>query len=62
MTVDREQELRVELMSTQIDKNRLDIERIRQEMKWEPWKALATIVAATAAIAGVIVGVAHLIH
>jgi hypothetical protein len=31
-------------------------------MRWEPYKAIATILAATAAMAGVIIGVAHLIH
>lgn len=25
----------------QIDKNRLDMERVRQEMRFEPWKMLA---------------------
>jgi len=52
---DEERQLRIELMTTQIEK-------LRQEMRWEPWKAVAGILAATAAIAGVILGVAHLIH
>jgi hypothetical protein len=59
---DEERELRIELMKTQIDKGRLDIDRVRQEMRWEPWKALATLIAAVAATSGVIVGVAHLIQ
>jgi hypothetical protein len=50
-----EQQLRIELMSTQIDK-------FRQEMRWQPWVALATILASTAAIAGIILAVAHIIH
>jgi hypothetical protein len=50
-----EQGLRIELMSTQIDK-------FRQEMRWQPWVALATILASTAAIAGIILVVAHIIH
>jgi hypothetical protein len=50
-----EEELRLELMSTQIDK-------FRQEMRWQPWVALATILASTAAIAGIILAVAHIIH
>jgi len=52
---DEERELRIELMTTQIEK-------LRQEMKWEPYKAIAAILAATAAMAGVILGVAHLLH
>jgi hypothetical protein len=31
-------------------------------MRWEPWKALAAILAASAAIAGVILGLAHLLR
>jgi hypothetical protein len=59
---DEEQQLRIELMKAQIDKSRLDIDRIRQEMRWEPWKALAGITAAVAAMAGIILGVSHLIR
>jgi hypothetical protein len=50
-----EQRLRIELMSTQIDK-------FRQEMRWQPWVALATILASIAAVAGIILAVAHIIH
>lgn len=57
-----ERELRIELMETQIDKNRLDLDRIRQQMKWEPWKALAAIIAAAAAMLGVAAGLAHFIR
>lgn len=48
-------------MQTQIDNNRVNIERLRQEMRWEPLKALATILGGTAAMAGVILAVAHFI-
>lgn len=58
---DIEQQLRIELMQTQIDNNRVNIERLRQEMRWEPLKALATILGGTAAMAGVILAVAHFI-
>ncbi len=59
---DEERSLRIELMVVQIDKTRLDMKRIEQEMRWEPYKAFATIMAGVAAIAGIIVGVAHLIR
>jgi hypothetical protein len=59
---DEERQLRIALMQSQIDKARLDIERVRQEMRGEPWKALAGILVGVAAIAGIILGVAHLIH
>ena len=66
---EQEQALRIELMMVQIDKDRLDIERIRQdiersrqEMRWEPYKAVAVILAGAAAMTGVILAVAHIIH
>lgn len=46
----------------EIDKDRLDMDRIHQEMKWEPWKALAAIIAAGVAFAGIILAVAHVIR
>ena len=52
---DLEQELRIELMQTQIDK-------FRQEMRWQPYVAFATILAGVAAMAGVILAVAHFIR
>jgi len=52
---DEERQLRIELMTTQIEK-------LKREMRWQPWIAMATILAAVAAMSGVIVGVAHLIH
>jgi hypothetical protein len=45
-----------------IDKTRLDIDRVRQELKWEPYKAFAAIIAGVAAMSGIILAVAHLIH
>ena len=62
MSDDEERQLRIELMETQIDKNRLDMKRIEQEMRYEPWKALAAIIAASAAMVGVILALAHVIH
>jgi hypothetical protein len=59
---DEERDLRIELMKTQIDKNRLDLDRVRQEMRWEPWKALAGIAVATAAMAGLMLAVARLMQ
>jgi hypothetical protein len=50
-----EQELGIELMTTQIDK-------FRQEVRGLPFVALAAILVAVAAVAGIILGVAHLIH
>lgn len=59
---DEMRQLRIELMKTQIDSNRLNMQRLRQEMRWEPWKALAGLAVAVAAMAGIILGVAHVIH
>ena len=59
---DEKPRLEMELLMVQIDKGRLDIDRVRQEMRWEPYKAIATIVVAAAAVAGIILGVAHIIH
>ena len=50
------------LMKMQIDHERLDIERIRQQMRWEPWKALAAMAAAVAAMTAAILGLSHFIH
>lgn len=52
-----EQDRRIEQMETQIDKNRVDIERLRQEMKWEPWKAMTLAAGAGAALMGALVAV-----
>jgi hypothetical protein len=63
---DVERQLRIELMTVQIDKGRVDIEKLRAEIRhmerWEPWKALAAILTGVAAMAGVMLAVAHFIH
>jgi hypothetical protein len=62
VTDDERQELKDQLLMVQIDRTRLDIDRVRQEMRWEPWKALAGILAACAAMVGVILALSHVIH
>jgi hypothetical protein len=47
---------RIELMKGQIDQGRLNIDKIRQEMRWEVYKALAAILGAAVAIVGTAVG------
>ena len=59
---DDERELRITLLNLQIDKTRLDIDRVRQELWWSPWIALASILTGVAAMAGIILAVAHVIH
>lgn len=59
---DAKRTLEIELMTVQIDRNRLDMKRIEQEMRWEPWKAIAAIIAASAAMVGVILALSHFIH
>jgi hypothetical protein len=54
--------LEIELMTLQIDKTKYDIDRVRQEMKWEPYKALAVIIGGIAAMSGIILAVSHIIH
>ncbi len=46
----------------ELDKTRLDIDRIRREMWWAPWIALASILTGVAAMAGIILAVAHVIR
>ncbi len=53
---DEERELRLELMMGQIDKGRLDIERVRQEMRMEPWKLVILAFGAGAATVAAIIG------
>jgi hypothetical protein len=60
MDDEAEQQLRMELMSQQIDHARLNMERLRQEMRWEPYKALAVIITAIVAVSGLLLGVYHL--
>jgi hypothetical protein len=57
--------LRIELMKTEIDHHRLDMKKIEldmkkldQDLRWEPWKALAAFIAASAAFAGAVLGLA----
>lgn len=59
---EEEQQLRIELMKTQIDHNRINMTRLRQEMRLEPYKAVAAFLAAAAAIGGIIVALAHWTH
>ena len=58
----REQLIRMESMQVQIDHQRIDIERIRQEMRWQVPKAIAAIVVAAAAMLGAIIGLSHFIR
>ena len=53
------EELEITLMNAQIEtlqaereKLRTETERFRQEMQWEPWKAVATMMTAGAALFG----------
>jgi hypothetical protein len=39
-------------MKTQIDHGRVNIDQIRRELRWEPYKALAAIVGAAVAMMG----------
>ncbi len=57
-----EQDLRISLLELQMTKADYDIQRVRQEMRWEPWKALATIIVGIVAAAGLILTVSHIIH
>lgn len=58
--------LEIELMTVQIDKGRVDIEKLQAEIRhmerWEPVKAIAAVIAAMAAGIAAIVGLAHLIR
>ena len=59
---DRERELRIEQMSVDIKRIEQQIKRLDQEMRWQPFLAIATMLAATAAMVGVILGLAHLLR
>ena len=54
MSDDRERQLRIELMSVQID-------LYRRQLWWEALKAVAVILTSVAAMSGVILTVAHFI-
>jgi hypothetical protein len=62
MDDDEERDLRIELMKAQIDHTRLDMVKLQREMRWEPYKAFAAIIAGVAAMCGVILAVAHYIR
>jgi phage baseplate assembly protein W len=52
---DEERELRINLMQTQI-------ELYKAQLRWEPWKALAAMVATAAIMGGTIVALSNWIH
>jgi len=56
----------LEKLQAESDKMRAEAERFRQEMKWEPYKAFAAIVAgiigASAAMTAAILALAHYIR
>ncbi len=51
--VDEERSLRIELMVVQIDKTRLDIKRLEQELRMENRKFVVQLIIASAALLGV---------
>ncbi|MBV9757958.1 MAG: hypothetical protein JO047_12960 [Alphaproteobacteria bacterium] len=69
-----ERRLRMAVMQTEIELNRAQtdlaratleqiratVDRMEVEARWEPWKALAAIVAASAAMVGVVEALFHL--
>lgn len=54
MIDDEERELRIELMKTQI-------EHLRGQITWEPWKAMAVAAGAGAAFMAAVVGILALV-
>jgi hypothetical protein len=55
VTEDEERELRANLMQTQI-------ELYKAQLRWEPWKALAAMVAASAVFMGGVLAVSNWLH
>jgi hypothetical protein len=55
VTDDEERELRINLMQTQI-------ELYKAQLRWEPWKALAAMVAAAAVFMGGVLAVSNWVH
>lgn len=53
-----ERDLRIELMKAQIDHTRVDMAKLAREMRWEPYKAIAVLLGATAAWGGAILALA----
>lgn len=45
-------------MDPQIDHGRVDMAKVRQEMRWEPYKAIAAIIGAAAAMMAVTLALA----
>lgn len=64
MSDDEEQRLRIELMQTQIDNNRLNMKRLEQEIRMENRKFYVqfTLAMAAALAAGVAIGRFILFH
>lgn len=66
---DDKRDLELALMNAQLEKTlieqeklRAETDRFRQEMRWEPYKALAAVIAGVAAFSGLILAVAHFIR
>jgi hypothetical protein len=55
VTEDEERELRANLMQTQI-------ELYKAQLRWEPWKALAAMVAAAAVFMGGVLALSNWVH
>ena len=55
MTEEEERELRINLMQTQI-------ELYKAQLRWEPWKAVAALFAASAVFAGSVLAVSSWVH
>ena len=49
----------IETLRVERAKLQAETELFRQEMRWEPWKALAALIVAAAAMMGLILTVAH---
>jgi hypothetical protein len=54
-----EDELRLRLMNAQLEETLTRTERFRQELRWEPWKALAALIGATAIFLGSVLALAN---
>jgi hypothetical protein len=55
---DTERERRIELLKTQIDQDRLNHQEFMRQLRWEPYKALAAILGAAAAMLGITLALA----
>jgi hypothetical protein len=54
-----EDELRMRLMNAQLEETLARTERFRQELRWEPWKALAALIGAAAIFLGGVLALAN---